>query len=186
MRTASHQLPRPNDRPSAWPRRLAAAGIAGMGLAIASYLGLYQLGIIDTVWEPFFGAGSRVVLRDSWIAHLLPIPDALLGAMLYFVEAVGSLIGNDQRWRAQPWIVLLLGATAAGMVCMGILLAVSQPLLLHSACTLCLASAACSVILAWQMKDEALASLRGVRGAHTRGRSWREALAGAGPSQPAG
>lgn len=71
-------------------RRGLIGGLALAGLAIAVYLTLYQLGIVPTVWEPFFGEGSRKVLHSP-ISRLLPIPDASLGAVGYLVE----------RWRGR-------------------------------------------------------------------------------------
>jgi hypothetical protein len=66
--------------PSAWSKRLPVIGLALLGCGIATYLGLYQVDVIRHVWEPFFGNGSEVILKQSTVAHLLPVPDALLGA----------------------------------------------------------------------------------------------------------
>jgi hypothetical protein len=52
--------------------------VALVGFAMAAYLTLFQLGVLDSVWEPFFGDGSRTVLT-SGISRLLPVPDAALG-----------------------------------------------------------------------------------------------------------
>lgn len=56
--------------PSAWSQRWPLVFIAFIGFQIALYLGLYQLGIIPTVWEPFFGYGSEKVL-NSRIRNIL-------------------------------------------------------------------------------------------------------------------
>jgi uncharacterized membrane protein len=68
------------------------------------YLALYQWEVLARVWEPFFGEGSRVILTSS-VSHLLPVPDAALGAFGYLLDAVAGLIGGRQRWRTRPWIV---------------------------------------------------------------------------------
>ena len=79
--------------PSAWPRRLPAFVLALIGLGIASYLAFFQVGVFAEVWEPFFGNGSRLLLKQSSIAHLLPIPDAALGAFAYLVDAILDFSG---------------------------------------------------------------------------------------------
>ncbi|MFN8521445.1 MAG: hypothetical protein U0667_19150, partial [Chloroflexota bacterium] len=59
--------------PSAWSHRRRVVGLALVGAGIASYLTLYQAGLIRQVWEPFFGDGSQVVLH-SWVSRTLPVP----------------------------------------------------------------------------------------------------------------
>ncbi len=59
--------------------------LALVGTGVAAYLVLYQLDLIGSVWEPFFGDGSRRIL-NSRVSHLLPIPDAALGAAGYLPE----------------------------------------------------------------------------------------------------
>lgn len=144
--------------PSAWEKRLPIAGLALAGLAIAVYLTLYQLGIVPTVWEPFFGDGSRRVLH-SFISRLLPVPDASLGAVGYLVEIVTDLTGGEERWRTAPKTVLFFGAVAAAMALFGLLLAAIQAFWLHAGCTLCLSSAAISVGIAVLARKEVMASL---------------------------
>src|SRR5687767_11070331 len=65
--------------PAAWSQRIPIVVLAVIGFLIASYLALYQLKVFDTVWEPFFGNGSKKIL-NSPISHALPIPDGALGA----------------------------------------------------------------------------------------------------------
>jgi uncharacterized membrane protein len=117
-------------------------------MGIASYLGLYQLDVIHHVWEPIFQNGSKKILRESSIAHLLPIPDALLGAAAYLGEVILELIGDQVRWRTAPEVVLLLGGLAGGLALGGIVLAIAQPVVFGTACTLCLGSALCSILAA--------------------------------------
>jgi uncharacterized membrane protein len=140
-------------------RRVLIAGLALAGLAIAAYLTLYQLGIVPTVWEPFFGDGSRRVLHSP-ISRLLPVPDASLGAVGYLVEIVADLIGGRERWRTSPKTVLFFGAVAAAMALFGLLLAAVQAFWLRAGCTLCLTSAAISVGIAVLARKEVLAAVR--------------------------
>jgi uncharacterized membrane protein len=154
--------------PSEWRRRLPVLGLTLLGCGIASYLALYQVGVVRAVWEPFFGTGSSELLRHSFVARLLPIPDAALGALAYLLEAGVDLVGGRARWRTAPWAVLLLGLLAAGMGVGNIGLVILQPLLAHTFCTLCLASAVCSLLVAAAVSGEVWAALQHLR-AHRRG-----------------
>ncbi len=149
--------------PSAWSKRFPVVVLAALGCAIAIYLTLYQSNVLAYVWEPFFGSGSRDILKQSAIARYLPVPDASLGAAAYFVELILELIGDADRWRTRPWIVFLLGATAAGLAVAAIVLIICQAAVFHAFCTLCLASAACSLLGAVFAFPEVLATVRHFR-----------------------
>jgi uncharacterized membrane protein len=137
----------PHQDPSALSKRLPAAALAMTGCGIATYLALYQLGIVAHVWEPFFGDGSRVILKESAVTHLLPVPDAALGAGAYLLEAVAECVGGRQRWRTWPAAVFATGAVAAGLGLAAVVLVACQAFWFQAYCTLCLASAACSLVL---------------------------------------
>jgi hypothetical protein len=113
--------------PSAWAERLPIAGAALVGFAIAAYLTLFQLGVLDRVWEPLFGD--------------------------------------------MPWIVMVLGVAVGPLGAASVLLVIAQPVLYHSWCTLCLASAVISVAMIGPAVDEVLASLQHLRRAG--GSLWR-------------
>jgi hypothetical protein len=160
--------------PSDWAARLPVVALALTGFGIATYLGLYQLGAFPGVWEPFFGDGSYGILKESNIAHLLPVPDGVLGAAVYLLDATAVSVGGRVRWRTMPWIVLLLGIFAAGLGLGGVLLAIFQPVLFHAYCTLCLASAACSILMVGFVMAEVLATLQFLKRERERGHSaWR-------------
>ena len=157
----SHDLPPGWDyNPSAWPHRLPVLGLAVAGCAIATYLTLFQVAVLGSVWEPFFGNGSEYLLKQSPVAHFLPLPDASLGAFVYLCEAVADLLGGPSRWRTAPWAVLLLGLIACSLGLAGVALALGQPLLAGTYCTLCLGSAACSVLGVGPVMNEVLATLQ--------------------------
>jgi uncharacterized membrane protein len=159
--------------PSAWAERLPIAGVAVVGLAIAAYLTLFQLGVLDRVWEPFFGDGSRTVLT-SGVSRLLPVPDAALGAAGYLLDAVAGLVGGARRWRAMPWVVIVFGVAVGPLGATSVLLVIAQPVRYHSYCTLCLASAVISVAMIGPAVDEVLASLQHLRRVRRDGGSlWR-------------
>jgi uncharacterized membrane protein len=165
--------------PSTWPQRLPIVGLALVGFALATYLALFQYGVVPTVWEPFFGDGSRTVLT-SGLSNVLPIPDAALGAVSYLADAVTGVIGGTRRWRGMPWIVIIFGVAVGPLGLISILLVIAQPVLYDSFCTLCLSSAVISLAMIGPAMDEVLASLQLLRRVRTEGGSvwsafWRGA-----------
>jgi uncharacterized membrane protein len=148
-------------------------GLALLGLGIATYLALYQLGVLSEVWEPFFGDGSRTVLH-SVISRMLPIPDSALGAMAYLADAIAGVIGGRARWRSRPWIVILFGLAAATFAAVSTLLVIFQGAWFHAWCTLCLASASISITIVGPALEEMLAALQQLKYAKIQGHSlWR-------------
>lgn len=115
-----------NQSSRACGRRRAAARVELLALllhtahtdrraGVSRYLGAYQLGHIDGLWEPFFGAGltpagngSEAVVK-SWGSKGFPIADAGLGAVAYALDILAGAIGDRRRWRTMPWMVLLFG-----------------------------------------------------------------------------
>ena len=166
-----------NANPSSWSQRLPIVGLALVGFGIAGYLALYQWGVIGDVFEPFFGDGSETILTSA-AARVLPLPDAALGAFGYLLDAVAGVIGGRRRWRTMPWIVILFGLAVGPLGAASILLVMLQPVLYDAWCTLCLTSAAISLVLIGPAMDELLASLQALR----RARRWTLPVAdGLGP-----
>jgi hypothetical protein len=165
--------------PSRWSERLPVLVLALTGFGIAAYLGMYQWGAFPFVWEPFFGDGSHRILKESSLAHLLPVPDAVIGAVVYLLDATAGAIGGRARWRTLPWIVLLNGLIASGLGFGGMLLAIFQPVLFHAYCTLCLASAVCSIAMVGPVMAEVLVTLQFLKRERDRDRSlWRAVCGG--------
>jgi uncharacterized membrane protein len=145
--------------PSAPPRRLVLAALATLGFLTAGFLALYQTGVISTVWEPFFGDGSKTIL-DSNLSRWFPVPDAALGAAVYFVDAMLEFAGGEDRWKSHPWFVLANGATAIALGLTAITLLIVQPLTYGNYCTLCMLSAFISINLVGPTMEEVLAALQ--------------------------
>lgn len=158
--------------PSSWSERWPIVLLAVVGFVIATYLGLYQMRLVTTVWEPFFGAGSERILNSS-VSRVLPIPDALLGAIGYLVDAITGVIGRTSRWRTMPWIVVVFGLAVGPLGAISILLVILQPVMFDAWCTLCLASAVISVLMIGPAMDELLASLQFLKRASAGGGLWR-------------
>jgi len=165
--------------PSSWSERAPLLAVALVGFGIAAYLALYQLDVFPAVWEPLFGNGSRVILHSS-VSRLLPIPDAALGAAGYLLDAVSGIVGGRERWRTMPWIVLLFGVAVGPLGLTSLLLVISQPVLFHAWCTLCLTSALISVCMIGPAMDEILATLQHLKREHARGYSLWNAFWGRG------
>ena len=167
--------------PSGWNQRLPIVLLALLGTGVATYLALYQLRVISSVWEPFFGDGSRTIL-NSKISHLLPIPDALLGALGYLADAVTGVVGGRDRWRTMPWIVVIFGLAVGPLGLISVVLVILQPVLFDAFCTLCLASAVISVVMIGPAMDEVLASLQHLKAMRARGHSLWSAFWGREPA----
>ena len=163
--------------PSAWNQRIPLVLIAMAGFFIALYLGLYQLRVISSVWEPLFGSGSVKVL-NSPISKALPVPDALLGAFGYLLDAISGIIGKTQRWRTMPWIVILFGIAVGPLGLVSVFLVIAQPLLVGAWCSLCLVTAVMSVVMIGPAMDEVLASLQYLQRVKSCGFSVRKAFWG--------
>lgn len=145
--------------PSSWSERWWLIAVAVLGFIISLYLALYQLGLFTTVWEPFFGSGSEVVLHSA-LSRMLPVPDAALGAFAYALDAVAGAVGGTARWRTMPWMVIVFGLAVGPLGLVSVLLVMAQPLLLDAWCTLCLVSAVLSIVMIGPAMDEVLASLQ--------------------------
>lgn len=156
--------------PSSWSQRLPIVILALIGTGVATYITLYQYGVFPTVWEPFFGQGSAKVL-DSPLSRLLPGPitDGLLGAITYLVDAIAGAVGGRARWRTMPWIVILFGIAIGPLGAVSIFLTIAQPVILGNWCTLCLTSAAISLLMIGPAMDEVLASLQYLKQAKREG-----------------
>ena len=82
--------------PASWPQRLPIVALALAGFGIAMDPALYQWRMFPDVWEPYFGAGSVMIL-NSWVSKALPVPDASHGALGYLAGPVTGVIGGRAR-----------------------------------------------------------------------------------------
>lgn len=165
--------------PSSWPQRLPIVAVAMVGFCIATYLALFQYGVVSTVWEPFFGDGSATVL-ESKLSHVLPVSDAVLGAASYLADAVAGALFGIRRWRTHPWIVIVFGIAVGPLGVISVLLVIAQPVLYGAFCTLCLVSAVISLSMIPPAVDEVLASLQHLRRVQLSGGSVWNAFWGRG------
>lgn len=159
--------------PASWSQRMPIIVLAVIGFGVATYLSLYQFRILSSVWEPFFGNGSIKIL-NSPVSHVLPIPDAAMGALGYLADAAGGIIGGTRRWKTMPWIVVFFGIAVGPLGLVSVMLVVFQPVLFDAWCTLCLLTAFISVVMIGPSMDEVLASLQYLKRTKESGKSlWR-------------
>jgi len=159
----------------------AAIALALLGVAVAAYLTLVEVRVVEHGWDPLFGDGTDEVLHSS-VSRALPFPDAALGLVAYAAEVVLGLTAAGDRWRRRPALPLCfdLVGLGLGLGVAAVALVLLQALVVRSWCTLCLCSAALSLsILALSRLRDARAALCAIRADRAAGRSWREALLGA-------
>jgi uncharacterized membrane protein len=133
------------------------AAIAFVAFLIATYLALYQWRLIDSVWDPVFGAQSALVLDSEVSAKMrswLRIPDAALGAIAYLSDVIFALAGCTRRWQYRPWLVVLFGLDVIPIGGVSAILVFMQAFVVGSYCFLCLVTAALSLLLIWLAYDE--------------------------------
>lgn len=127
--------------PSSWPQRWIMIATGFLGWIVSRYLGAFQLGYIDHVWDPFFGESSRQVLNSN-MSHSWPISDGAFGAFAYTLEFLMGWMGSPARWRTMPWMVTFFGILVIPLGLVHIFLVISQPVVVGAWCTLCLLAAA--------------------------------------------
>ncbi|HVL66323.1 MAG TPA: vitamin K epoxide reductase family protein [Vicinamibacterales bacterium] len=142
--------------PSTWHQRAPMIALAFVGWMLSRYLAAYQLGYIDTIWEPFFGDGTVRVLTSD-MSKMWPISDAGLGAAAYTFELLMAWMGNEKRWRTMPWMVTFFFILVVPLGLTHIVLVISQPVVVGEWCTVCLAAAAVMLVMIPFTIDEVVA-----------------------------
>ncbi|MFC6998809.1 vitamin K epoxide reductase family protein [Rufibacter roseus] len=142
--------------PSSWPQRWIMMVLGFMGWVVSRYLAAFQLGYIDSVWDPFFGQQSEQVLNSA-MSHSLPVSDAGLGAMAYTLEFLMGFMGAPSRWRTMPWMVALFGILVIPLGMVHIFLVISQPVIVGAWCTFCLLAAIIMIPMIPLEVDEVIA-----------------------------
>lgn len=145
--------------PSGWMERVPVIFFAWVGFFVARYMGAFQLEYIHTVWDPFFGDGTRKVLTSK-VSESFPISDAMLGAFSYILDVLFGYAGGIHRWRTMPWVVIIFGILIVPLGVVSITLVVLQPVAVGHWCSLCLTSAFISLLMIPFTLDEVLASVQ--------------------------
>ncbi|MDZ4140536.1 MAG: heavy metal-binding domain-containing protein [Methylotenera sp.] len=141
--------------PASWLQRMPIGVLALIGFLIARVLGAYQLGHIDTVWEPFFAGsgdmkgmmnGTETIITSD-MSKAWPIADGALGGIVYMAELVMVWMGGKTRWRTMPWMVLALAILILPLGVVSIYFVIIQPIVIGTWCTLCLIAALAMTVM---------------------------------------
>lgn len=170
--------PEPWDyNPSAWSQRIPIAIIAALGFFISTYMGLFQWGLIDTVWDPVFGDQTAKVLKSD-VSHKISewvlIPDAILGSIAYLGDVLFALAGSTRRWQYRPWMVVIFGIDVIPLGIVSAVLVMMQAFVVGYWCFLCLVTAVISLVLIIYAYDEVWSSLKYLKRVWDRAGSSRE------------
>lgn len=159
--------------PSTWLQRLPIAVLGLLGLLISRYLAAYQLGHVDTAWDPFFGLGTMNIISSD-VSRAWPIPDAGLGGVAYMMEVLMAVMGGKQRWRTMPWMVLMFAILVVPLGGVSIFFIIIQPLVIGTWCSLCLVAALAMAVMIPYSLDEFVAMGQFLLDARRKGKSlWR-------------
>ncbi|UTF61731.1 vitamin K epoxide reductase family protein [Gilvimarinus sp. DA14] len=161
--------------PSSWFQRAPIIILAFVGFFVSRYLTAYQLGHIDSVWEPFFMGGANPKngteeIITSEVSEAWPVPDAGIGAMTYALEILTGLLGSNRRWRTMPWLVTLFGFMIVPLGVVSITFIIIQPIVIGTWCTLCLIGAAAMLLQIPYSLDELVATFQFLKRRHKAGR----------------
>lgn len=145
--------------PSTWQQRIPIVSLAFIGFFIARYMAAYQLGHINAVWDPIFGNQTATILSSD-VSKAFPVSDAGLGAFSYLVDAVSGLIGDKNRWRTMPWMVVLFGIMIIPPGVTSIVLVILQPVAVNAWCFLCLFASVIMLLMVAPAMDEVIATIQ--------------------------
>lgn len=164
--------------PASWLQRVPVATLAFLGFLIARYMAAYQMGHIDSQWEPFFagtaGLNGTETIITSTVSKAWPVADAGLGAVVYALELVMTFMGGKDRWRTMPWMVLALALLILPLGIVSIYFIIIQPILIGTWCTLCLITALAMALMIPFSLDEFVAMGQFLIASHRAGKPfWR-------------
>lgn len=163
--------------PSAWRQRIPVVVLGVIAMGIAGYLAAYQFRWVDSVWDPVFGEGTMRVL-DSDLSHLFPVPDALLGGLGYFIDAVFGVVGGTKRYRTLPWAVVIFGIGIIPFGLTSIFLGLAMPVMVGEGCLLCIVNAVIAVVMIPFAWDEIWLSFLAMRSMMHNGATFWDAFTG--------
>ncbi len=156
--------------PSSWPQRSIMIATGFAGFLVSRYLAMFQLGYIDYVWDPLFSfqSGSEKVLNSD-MSHMWPVSDGGLGTVSYTFEFLMGYMGSPSRWRTMPWMVAFFGVLVIPLGLTHIILVISQPVIVHHWCSMCLFAALIMLPMLPLEVDEVIAMCQHVKQAKQRG-----------------
>jgi hypothetical protein len=159
--------------PSSWMQRAPIIALGLVSLLIARYMAAFQLGHVESAWDPIFGDGTERILTSE-ISKAWPISDAGLGALVYLGEVLMGVMGDPRRWRTMPWMVTMFFIAVVPLGIVSIMLVILQPVGVGTWCTLCLATALFMLLMIPIALDEVVAMAQFLARSTRAGRGfWR-------------
>lgn len=149
--------------PSTDAQRFPIVAMGLVGFLIARMLTAYQLGHIDSAWEPFFDGsatdprnGTEEIITSD-VSKAWPIPDAGLGAVSYMFEILMAVMGTRTRWRTMPWMVTFFGILVIPLGVISIYFIIIQPIIIGTWSTPALIAGLAMLIMIPFAVDEVIA-----------------------------
>ena len=168
--------------PSSWPQRAPVIALAFVAFFLSRQMAAYQLGYTTTVWEPFFTPGTAAI-HTSDVSKAFPISDAGLGGSRVPDRGLMGFMGDKQRWRTMPWIVMFFGILVVPLGLVSIILIILQPVAVGTWGTPPLLAALAMLAMIALTLDEVVAMVLFLVHARREGQPlWRTFLAGRHPS----
>lgn len=159
--------------PSTWEQRTPIIILAFLGYLMARYLSAFQLGHVESSWDPFFDKGTETILTSD-VSKFFPVSDAGLGAWSYLLDGLFGAMGGTRRWRTMPWVVVLFGFMVIPPGVTSITLIILQPLAVGAWCTLCLVTAVIMLLMVPPAIDEVVATFQALSRAKKQNQSvWK-------------
>jgi hypothetical protein len=159
--------------PSSWLQRAPIIALGLLGWFVSRYMAAYQLGYIESAWDPIFGESTMTIL-DSDVSRAWPVSDAGFGAFAYTFEVLMGFMGGVTRWRSMPWMVTFFGILVVPLGIVSITLVILQPVAVGTWCTLCLLTALAMLAMIPLTLDEVVAMIQFLTISRRRGSSlWR-------------
>jgi len=159
MRPGPERPPSWSYNPSSWLQRTPIIALGWMGFFFARLMAAYQLGYIDSLWDPFFGHGTEQILNSD-ISLAWPISDAGLGVFAYTIEALMGYMGGTDRWRTMPWMVTFFGFLVIPLSSVSIFLIIMQPVSVGTWSSYALITAAAMLVMIPLTLDEVAAMVQ--------------------------
>lgn len=121
------------------PNRMAVAAVALIGVFVATYLLLYNMGAVGSI-VCGVGGGCETV-QSSEYAYFLGVPVAALGLGGYLAILAVSLTGLQPRFAAERWVAgALLGLTTIAFL-FSLYLSALEQWVIGAWCRWCIVSA---------------------------------------------
>ena len=141
-------------RPGKYRGRLASSGLALLGVLVAGYLALFELGVSQQLYCPI---GECEEVNVSPYVYMLRVPLALLGVAAYLFILILNLVGLRWGDKRSGQITLLLFLFSLFGVAFSAYLTYLELFVLRAICSWCVVSAitmtAICILSGWELTE---------------------------------